>query len=106
MLPNGVRYAPSGYWRISTLPTVVDNQAGREYAILMEPGLSRENCLKTRRLPPAVPEPVEGSDARCVSQRLLVIQVARTKNLFRSQVGYLVPFLVAHADYSAKLFSG
>ncbi len=28
--------------------------------------LSQENRLKTRRVPPACPEPVEGSGARCV----------------------------------------
>ena len=42
--------------------------AGRDNAILTEPAPSHTNCLKTRRLPPAVPEPVEGSGARCVSQ--------------------------------------
>ena len=30
-----------------------------------ETSLSPENCLKLRRLPPAVPEPVERSSARC-----------------------------------------
>src|SRR6266498_2585249 len=54
-----------GYWR-----------AGRDNAILTEPASSHANGLKTRRLPPAVPEPVEGSGARCVSP-LLTLRSAR-----------------------------
>src|SRR4030095_856011 len=36
-------------WCVSTLPTVVDNQAGRDNAALTKPALSPENCLKSRR---------------------------------------------------------
>src|SRR5687768_1751155 len=39
--PDGLRYAPGGYW-----------WAGGENAILTEPTSSRTNSLKTRRLPP------------------------------------------------------
>jgi hypothetical protein len=41
--------------------------AGREDATLPESTSSHSNAPKTRRVPPAVPEPVEGSGARIVS---------------------------------------
>ena len=50
----------------SNSAALTNETAGREDAILPEPASSHANCLETRRLPPARPEPAEGG-ARCVS---------------------------------------